>query len=189
MLFQIVVQEMCSWTSYQSVYKQPSSEEDTTTLRLRDDSRTVLTLSTSVPETSHLARSCLLKTAIAPIISWSHHVSLVNPMGYMVQLNLNLTFTLVWKATFWTDFLCHLRVTRKQIIKIYIYMHVTLESLNKFIGSLTSCTQGVNKFVLLLASCTQALNKFVEPFASCTQVHELMHSWSVLLVRNILRYV
>ena len=54
------------------------------------------------------------------------------------------------------------RVSHEQIIKIHIYMHVTLESLNKFIGSLASCTQGLNKFVGLLASCMRA--------------HDLMHS-------------
>ena len=70
--------------------------------------------------------------------------------------------------TFWTNFSCHLQVTRMQIIKIYMYTHVSLESLDKFIGSLASCMQGMNKFVLLLVSCTCALNKYVEPFASCT---------------------
>ena len=68
-----------------------------------------------------------------------------------VQLNLNLTFTHVWHTNLWTNFLCHSRVTCEQIIKIYIYTCVTLEFLNKFIGSLRSFTQGVKKFVLLLA--------------------------------------
>ena len=67
--------------------------------------------------------------------------------------------------------------TRK-IIKIYVYTHVTLESLNKFIVSLASCTRVQNKFVRLLVCCTQALNKFVGPLVNCTQAHDLMHSWS-----------
>ena len=56
----------------------------------------------------------------------------------MVQLNLNFTFTLVWHTIFWTISLCHLRVACEQIIKIYIYTHIALESLNKFIGSLAN---------------------------------------------------
>ena len=56
------------------------------------------------------------------------------------QLNLNLTFTHVWHASFWTNFSCHSQITREKIIKIYIYTQVTLESLDKFIGSLASCT-------------------------------------------------
>ena len=89
----------------------------------------------------------------------------------------------MWYATLWTNFSCNSRVTWEQTIKIYIYMRVTLESLDKFIGSLARCTQGVNKFILLLTSYTRALNKFVEPFASCTRVHDLMNLWSLLLVR------
>ena len=83
---------------------------------------------------------------------WSHNVT-------MLQLNLNLTFTRMWHMTLWTNFSCHLWVICKPIIKIYIYTHVTLESLVKFIGSLTSCTQDVNKFV--------------EPFASCMRAHDM----------------
>ena len=64
----------------------------------------------------------------------------------MVQLNLNLTFTRVWHKSLWTNFSCHLQVSREQIIKIYIYTCVTLELLNKFIWSLASCTRGLNKF-------------------------------------------
>ena len=101
----------------------------------------------------------------------------------------NLTFTHVWHVNFWTNFSCHSWVTCEQIIKIYIYTHVTLDSLNKFIGLLMSCTRGLNKFVGLFASCTQALNKSVEPLASYTWAHDLMHLWSVLLARNVLCYV
>ena len=69
----------------------------------------------------------------------------------------------------------HTSKLHKQIIKLHIYTRVTLEELDKFIGSLMSCTQDVNKFVLLLASCMRAMNKFIEPFASCTRVHDLMN--------------
>ena len=81
-----------------------------------------------------------------------------------VQLNLNLTFTCVWHENIWTNFLCHSQVSHDQIIKMYIYTCVTLESLNKFIRS--------------LMNCMQVLNKFVGPLTSCMQVHDLMHLWS-----------
>ena len=45
---------------------------------------------------------------------------------------------------------------------IYIYTHVTLELLDKFIGSLESCMRG--------------LDKFIEPLVSCTLAHDLMCS-------------
>ena len=95
-------------------------------------------------------------------------------LEHTIQLNLNLTFTRVWHENFWTNFLCHSRVSCEQIIKIYIYMHVTLESLNKFIGSLMSCLQGLNKFVRLLTNCTWALNKLIGPLVSCIRAYDLM---------------
>ena len=107
----------------------------------------------------------------------------------MVQLNLNMTFTCMWHKNFWTNFSCHSRVSHEQIIKIYIYTHVTLESLDKFIRSLASCTQSLNKFDGLLACCTQALNKFVGPLTSCTRAHDLMHSWSALLARTMAKCI
>ena len=102
----------------------------------------------------------------------------------------NLTFTCVWYESFWTNFSwCHSLVSRKQIINIYIYTHVTLESLSEFIRSLASCTQGLNKFVKLLLSFMGVLNKFVGPLMNCMRAHDLMHSWSALLARNLLCYM
>ena len=61
--------------------------------------------------------------------------------GILHVLRYSFTFTCVWHASFWTNFLRHLWITCKKIIKIYICMCVILELLDKFIGSLTSCTQ------------------------------------------------
>ena len=89
---------------------------------------------------------------------------------HTVQLNLNLTFTRVWHTNFWTNFLCHLWVTHEKIIKIYICMRVTLESLNKFIGSLLSCTWSEQIYL----ATRELQNKFVEPLTSCTRAHDLI---------------
>ena len=72
---------------------------------------------------------------------------------------------------FLDKFLVPLTSLCEQIIKIYIYARVTLESLE----SLASCMQGLNKFVGLLVSCIQVVNKFVGPLMNYTQAHDLMH--------------
>ena len=121
--------------------------------------------------------------------SFSPLLFIVSLIPLTVQLNLNLRFTRVWHESFWTTFSCHLWVSHKQIIKIYIYTRVTLESLSKLTGSLASSTQVLNKFVGLLVSSTQALNEFVVLLVSCMWTHDLMNLWSAPHVRNILHYL
>ena len=94
-----------------------------------------------------------------------------------VQLNLNLTSTRVWHVSFWANFLCHSHVTPEKIIKIYIYTHVTLESLDKFIGSLVSCTWSEQ-----LCLATRELHVSTEQI--CWAICELHASaWSNALVK------
>ena len=105
----------------------------------------------------------------------------------MVQLNLNLIFTHVWHANIRTNFSCHSQVTREKIIKIYNYTHVTLELLDKFIRSLTSCTRS-EQVCLATRELHVSTEQICWATASCTRVHDLMHLWSALLTRNILTY-
>ena len=131
----------------------------------------------------------IVMSSVGAILQFYHHHAICDWICKKGSCMHNCKYLEIWYSSIetWHLHACEMRlsgqisrVTRKLYVSkslkyIYIYTCVTLESLDKFIGSLASCTQGVSKFVLLLMNCTQALNKFIEPFASCTRAHVLMH--------------
>ena len=101
----------------------------------------------------------------------------------MVLFNLNLTFTRMWHVTFSTNFLCHSQVTCEKIIKIYIYTRHS-----RVAWQIYWVTRKFHAIWTSLSCYSRVAREHWKNLLNHLQMwaHDLVHSWSVLLTRNIL---